>query len=156
MYRFVEASSVTPFSAPALTKAVAAVIVAMLRNNFEELSGDNTPINILNDENRLDTIIEYLMNRVRDNEDKYRLYSEDAEIIMREFTNSWLELARDAEAIEGAEHETRYYLYRTKTQEFLGKLLLRSFDDRSFHEEATRVMGTMRNVEDTAYMRLVD
>ena len=75
---------------------------------------------------------------------------------MKEFANSWLKLAEDAELSEGAENETRYYLYRTKTQEFSGKLLLKSFDDRSIHEEATRVMGTMRNVEDTAYMRIID
>jgi len=156
LYRFVEASSVTPFSVPALKKAVAGVIVAMLRNNVEELSGDKTPINILNNESRLDDIIEYLMERVGDSEDKYKLYSEDAEIIMKKFANSWLKLAEDAELSEGAENETRYYLYRTKTQEFSGKLLLKSFDDRSIHEEATRVMGTMRNVEDTAYMRIID
>ncbi|WP_165005050.1 MULTISPECIES: helicase-related protein [unclassified Enterococcus] len=156
LYRFVESSSVTPFSVPALKKAVAGVMVAMLRNNVEELSGDKTPINILNDESRLDDIIEYLMTRVRDSEDRYKLYSEDAEIIMKEFANTWLELAEDAETSEGAENETRYYLYRTKTQEFLGKLLLKSFDDRSHHEEATRVMGTMRNIEDTAYMRVID
>ncbi|MFR0705038.1 hypothetical protein [Enterococcus sp.] len=128
----------------------------MLRNNVEELSGDKTPINILNNESRLDDIIEYLMERVGDSEDKYKLYSEDAEIIMKKFANSWLKLAEDAELSEGAENETRYYLYRTKTQEFSGKLLLKSFDDRSIHEEATRVMGTMRNVEDTAYMRIID
>lgn len=156
LYRFVEASSVTPFSVPTLKKAVAGVIVAMLRNNVEELSGDTAPINILNDESRLDDIIEYLMERVKESEDSYKLYSEDAEIIMREFANSWLELAEDAELAEGMENETRYYLYRTKTQEFLGKLLLKSFDDRSHHEEATRVMGTMRNVEDTAYIRIID
>ncbi len=156
LYRFVEASSVTPFSIPALKKAVAGVIVAILRNNVEELSGDKRPINILNEKKRINDIIEYLMERVKNSEDKYKLYREDAEVIINEFTNSWLALAEDAEASEGAEKEMRYYLYRTRTQEFLGKLLLKSFDDQSHHEEATKVMGTMRNVEETAYIRIID
>jgi superfamily II DNA/RNA helicase len=156
LYRFVEASSVTPFSVPALKKAVAGVIVSMLRNSIEELSSDRSPINILNDESWLDDVVEYLMERVRKSEDKYRLYSEDAESIMKEFANSWVELAEDAESSEGSGNETKYYLYRTKTPQFGGKLLLRSFDDESYHDEATRVMGTMRNVEDTAYMRIID
>lgn len=157
MYRYVEASSVTPFSVPALTKAVAGVIVAMLRNVNEELSGDQTPINILNHEEQLDEIIHYLMERIRNSEDqKYRLYSKDAERILLEFKNSWLDIARDAESSDGEESVTEYYRFKTKTNEFKGKLLLRSFDDTSFHNEAMRVMGTMRNVEDTAYMEIQD
>lgn len=153
LYGFVEASSVTPFSVPALTRAVAGVIVAMLRNTVEELSGDQTPINILNDKGYLKKVIEYLMCRIKESEDSYELYRDDAKVIMDNFTDKWYDLAETAKE---SETETQYYLYKAKTNEFDGKLLLRAFDDKSFHDEASRVMGTMRNVEDSAYMKLIE
>ncbi|GGP11239.1 helicase-related protein [Oceanobacillus neutriphilus] len=156
LYKFVESSSVTPFSVPALKKAVAGVLVAMLRNTVEELSGDSSPINILNNEEKIDEAVDYLMCRVKASEDFHQLYREEAKQIIENFVANWLNLAEEADSLEGEENQTNYYLYKTKSEEFLGKLVLKSFDDSSRHLEATRVMGTMRNVEDAAYLRIID
>ncbi|WP_080872542.1 helicase-related protein [Oceanobacillus timonensis] len=156
LYKYVESSSVTPFSVPALKKAVAGVLVAMLRNTVEELSGDSSPINILNNEEKIDEAVDYLMCRVKASEDFHQLYREDAKQIIKNFVANWLNLAEEADSLEGEEHQTNYYLYKTKSEEFPGKLVLKSFDDSSHHFEATRVMGTMRNVEDAAYLKIID
>lgn len=153
LYEFVESSSVTPFSVPALNKAVAGVIVAMLRNTVESLSGDDSAGNILESEETLEKAKNYLMNRVKKSEDKHHLYREEASKILNEFCNKWCVTAEKAEK---AEADFKYFLYKSKTEEFSGKLLLKSFDDRSIHREATKVMGTMRNVEDSAYLRIID
>ncbi|WP_413524445.1 helicase-related protein [Carnobacterium divergens] len=153
LYKFVESSSVTPFSVPALKKAVAGVIVSMLRNTIEILSGDNSARNILEFEDELEKVKDYLLARVRASEDRHHLYREDANKIINKVVDKWCDIA---EEMEENDEMFKYYLYKSMTEDFQGKLLLRSFDDRSTHQEATKVMGTMRNVEDTAYLRIID
>lgn len=153
LYKFVESSSVTPFSVPALEKAVAGVIVAMLRNTIDSLADDNSAKNILDFEDVLEKVNEYLMERVKSSEDRHKLYREDASRIINKFSDNWFNIA---EEVEETAEPFKYYLYKSKAEEFQGKLLLRSFEDKSAHYEATKVMGTMRNVEDTAYLRIID
>lgn len=153
LYKYVESSSVTPFSVPALEKAAAGVMVAMLRNTVESLSGGDSANNILKYEDALEKVKGYLMDRVKASEDKHQLYREDANKIINDFGDKWCDIA---ERVEDTDEMFKYYLFKSKTEEFQGELLLRSFEDRSQHREATRVMGTMRNVEDTAYLRIID
>lgn len=153
LYKFVESSSVTPFSVPALEKAAAGVIVAMLRNTIDSLAGDNSAKNILEFEDALEKVNDYLMERVKASEDRHKLYREDASRIINNFGDKWCDIA---EEVEDTAELFKYYLYKSKAEEFQGKLLLRSFEDKSTHREATKVMGTMRNVEDTAYLRIID
>ena len=49
-----------------------------------------------------------------------------------------------------------YYEVPSKSSEVTNYMLLRSYDDRSTHGEATRVMNTMRNIEENSFLRIID
>lgn len=151
LYKFVEASSVTPYSIPSLNKAVAAVIVLIVRNTIKDLSGEKDAIKILEYEDKLKEIGRYLIDRLKRTEDNHKLYSDSGTTIIEDFINKWLLLAE--EAIEDKE-ELLYYLYKTQSRNCTNKLLLKGFDDTSLHYESTKVMGSMRNVENNSYLTI--
>lgn len=155
LYKYVEPSSVTPFSVPAMQKGIPGVIAAMLRNTVEALSGDDCPENILDPDNKrqLERIREFLMTRVKDSEDNYHLYRKDAQKIIDEFCRRWEQLAQqNNENKNESEHQKfLYYKYMANSDEYDGNLLLKSFNDKS-HEEAINVMESMREVEDTSFV----
>lgn len=151
LYKFVEASSVTPYSIPALNKAIAAVIVLMARNTIKELSGEKDAIKILEYKKELKEISGYLLDRLESTEDYHKLYSKSGKIIIEDFAEKWLDLAE--QAIEDKD-ELLYYLYKIQSKKCMDKLLLRGFDDNSLHDESTKVMGSMRNVEANSYLTI--
>ncbi|GHP13918.1 DNA helicase [Lentilactobacillus fungorum] len=157
LYKYVEPSSVTPFSVPAMQKGIPGVLVSMLRNTVESLSGDYCPQSILDDQTKqyLVKVQHFLSNRVRDSEDKYHLYEKDATNIMQSFIAKWKSLAKvDVGREKDSDYQKfAYYKYITESDKYAGNLLLKSFNDNS-HPESTNVMGSMRDVEDTSYVEI--
>lgn len=152
LYKYVEPSSVTPFSVPAMKRGIPGVMVSMLRNTVEQLSGDKCPINILEDSNnqQLEQIKRFLNDRVKHSEDEYHLYQSDAQKIINKFINKWQELAIKSDS---QDLEFQYFKYPTVSSQYPGNLLLRSFNDNS-HEEALHVMESMRNVDDVSFVNI--
>lgn len=157
LYKYVEATSVTPYSEPALNKAVAAVIVAMLRNTVPDLSGDEDAGNILKHLNQLEDAKNYLLNRIENSEDGVELYYEKAKEILNDFCDRWQELANDC--VVNTSKKLVYFRYamsKSKNDQ-VEQVLLRGFEDhRAARQSAVPVMQTMRNVEEPAKVRVVD
>lgn len=157
LYKYVEPSSVTPFSVPAMMRGIPGVIVSMLRNTVERLSGDTCPQNILDGISRkqLNEVQKFLMKRVEDSEDKYHLYRKDAKRIIDEFIEKWEQLAKKNSEDEKNPDQPkfRYYKYLARSDEYGGNLLLKSFNDKS-HLESMNVMESMRSVEDTSFVNI--
>ncbi|EHL95524.1 helicase protein [Lentilactobacillus parafarraginis F0439] len=156
LYKFVEPSSVTPFSIPAMKKGIPGVIVAMLRNTVERLSGDGSPQNILDKSiaSQLQQVKKYLLQRVADSEGKYQLYGKDAKKIIDSCIDNWMRLAQKdvADEKQPEYQQFLYYKYLMSSDQYGGNLLLKSFNDKSHHSESMKVMGSMREVEDVSYV----
>nr|WP_054755828.1 helicase-related protein [Liquorilactobacillus satsumensis] len=151
LYKYVEPSSVTPFSVPAMKRCIpGGVMAAMLRNTVEQLSGDKCAINILEDNNnqQLERTKKFLNDRVKHSEDKYHLYQNGAQEIINNFINKWRKLATDSQDLE-----FQYFKYPMVSSQYPGNLLLRSFNDNS-HKEASHVMESMRNVDDVSFVNI--
>lgn len=152
LYKFVESSSVTPYSIPALSRGIAAVIVAMLRNTVQDLSENRSAIKIEKSREILYSIEDYFKQRSRASEDEYRLYSEDTSIIISEFISKWLELV---EYSENNKEDLMYYLHKSQSDDYANNLLLKDFQDKS-HSKAVKVLGSMRNVENVSYLNIIN
>ena len=152
LYRYVEPSSVTPFSVPSLEKAVAEALVTMVRNSSVELMSNESAGNVLNHQQKLLEAVQFLKKRIAKADEKSNLYLSDAEKLIDTFVRNWIALSE--KSID--EKELMYYVGPTKSSEIQNSILLRSYDDKSMHGEATRVMGAMRNVEENAFLRIID
>ncbi len=152
LYKYVEPSSVTPFSVPAMKRGIPGVMASMLRNTVEQLSGDKCPINVLEDNNKqqLKRTKKFLIDRVKNSEDKYHLYQSGAQEIINNFINKWQKLATKSDS---QNLEFQYFKYPTVSDQYTGNLLLRSFNDNS-HKEASHVMESMRNVDDVSFVNI--
>lgn len=147
MYRYVEPSSVTPFSKPSLKKAVAAVITAMVRHTEPNLLGKNKAGYIQNHGKdygeTLNKIENYLISRIKVN-DEQNLYLNNAEEIIKDFIEDWQCLANETDK-DGK--ELAYYIARESEK----PRLLTSYDCEENNSEYTHnVMNSMRDVEETS------
>ena len=152
LYRYVEPSSVTPFSVPSIEKAAAAAIVTMVRNSSVELMSNESAGNILNYQQKLLEAALFLKKRIAKADGKSNLYLSDAEKLIDKFASNWIVLSE--KCIDGK--DLMYYEVPSKSSEVTNYMLLRSYDDRSTHGEATRVMNTMRNIEENSFLRIID
>ena len=153
LYKFVESSSVTPYSAPALKKAVAAVIVMMLRNTVEDLSGDSSAINVK--DNQLLDIKDEILKTIEKSSDA-DLYLKDANKIISDFINKWKYL-RDITSKQNG--NLFYYKNSAETAKMKNNdkdnILLKAFEDHNEinnSDKVTNVMNSMRNVENSSYL----
>lgn len=153
LYKFVESSSVTPYSAPALKKAVAAVIVMMLRNTVEDLSGDSSAIEVSDKE--LLGMKNEILEIIKKSSDA-DLYIKDADKIISNFINKWKYLRDITKEKEG---NLFYYKNSTETAKMENNdkdsILLKSFEDHNEinnFDKVTNVMNSMRNVENSSYL----
>lgn len=149
MYRFVEPSSVTPFSQPAMRKAIAAVIVMMMRHTVEQLRGDRSAGEIVNHVEELSSVKNFLLERVKDNDD-HNLYSLKAKKIIEDFCNDWVE---QAETIANESQDTfAYYLAKTPSKNM--RYLLTNFERSLQGGKETVVMNSMRDIEATSNFKV--
>lgn len=109
LYKFVESTSVTPFSAPALNKALVSVLTTMLRNTVADMSADDEPANILSNTDEVAKIKDYILNRISNSPDA-TLYYESAKNILNEICNKWTKLA-----VESTKTNSELVYYVTET-----------------------------------------
>ena len=64
-YQYVEATSVTPFSARALEKALHCIFVAMVRQSIPDYSGNERASWFRSDNDKVSTIVDFIVNRVK-------------------------------------------------------------------------------------------
>lgn len=150
MYKYVETSSVTPYSLPSLNKTIAAIIVTMVRNSNEELAGENSAANIVDHKDELLQAKEFLLKRLRNSEDKHHLYRDSGEKIINDFVKQWIRLAMTAKAND---QELPYFQRSLKKSKYDFQLMKPY--NRDDHEEATAVMDSMRTVEENSRMRII-
>lgn len=152
LYKFVESSSVTPYSEPALRKAIAAVMVMMIRNTNIRLSGNDSAINLKKSE--LINVKGVLLDRLKASPDSY-LYLNDANKIISEFIDKFEFLIKEVNDLKG---NLFYYLNSDQILKLKDndRILLKSFEDRNYTNEdidkVSNVMNSMRNVEDNSYL----
>ncbi|GBG94176.1 helicase domain protein [Ligilactobacillus salitolerans] len=135
LYRYVEPTSVTPFSVPAMKKAIAAVIVSMVRNTVPEMRNENQAGLILQHQQELSQICDFLFDRIKEVDSENHLYFNDARKEINNFLQQWIDMAEENE-------ELFYY----KGSDEYAQTLLTSFDQRA-NGLAIPVMGSMRNVD---------
>ena len=64
-YQYVEATSVTPFSAKALEKALHCIFVAMVRHSIPQYAGNNGAAWFRSQNNKVKSICDFIINRVQ-------------------------------------------------------------------------------------------
>lgn len=148
MYRYVEPSSVTPFSQPALKRALAAVLVTMMRYSVTELQEDDGAINIINHTEELEAAKQFILGRIKDN-DEHNLYLTPAENLLNDFIKDWIsraELVRDL-----GNDKLMYYLRGSRKGN--RQYLLVPYEGDSLPREK-HVMNSMRDIEETTYLEV--
>lgn len=135
LYKYVEPTSVTPFSIPAMKKAIAAVIVAMVRNTIPEMKEDNRAGLIIGHESELQQVRSFLLERIKSVDSINNMYFDDAKSEIDCFIGKWIDLAEEHE-------ELVYYQYNPDK----GPALLTSFDNEA-RNQSIPVMGSMRDVD---------
>lgn len=147
MYKFVETSSVTPYSIPSLKKTVPAMIVAMMRCTISNLAGDTSAGNIIDYKLELDEAKNYLLRRLKQSEDKYQLYRENGKKIINEFIHDWMNIAEDNEG-------TISYYKKGNSQNNQGSYLLKAYNTKDL-EIQYQVLNSMRTVENNCQMEII-
>lgn len=91
-YQFVEATSVTPFSARAIEKAIHCVFIIMLRLSEPLLGANEDAVNFRSNDICVKKVREFIIDRVRD---VYPYGVTDAERWLTEIADSWEQLAKE-------------------------------------------------------------
>lgn len=143
LYKFVEPSSVTPFALPSLDKALGAVIVSMLMHYNEE----NSDPNKINPQ-EVELVKDYLIKRINDT-DIDKLFVDDAISLVQKECNNIISLIEDST-------DLAYYISKNqKKAPRERKYLLKSYSVKS-NSEAYICMNSMREIEDSAYLQIVE
>ncbi|WP_241559469.1 helicase-related protein [Lacticaseibacillus hulanensis] len=148
MYRYVEPSSVTPFSQPALKKALAAALVTMLRYTVPDMEGDDGAVKILDHLDEVNKVSEVMLARIRLN-DPNHLYATRARYLLNEFISQWTEQANDVREL-GVD---KLFYYRRRRAEPNTQYLLVPYDN-TITDGETPVMNTMRDIEDVTNLQV--
>lgn len=145
-YKFVEGSSVTPFSKPARDRALHAVLVASLRQSIEKLQSNEGAGNF-NFEKDLGAVQEleaFILDRYRDQLSVCEQENESKKIKdeMDEFLKNWSLLAKSTKG------NLRYGTFSGGASARKECYLLRMFEQGDSLDEATQTMTSMRNVDE--------
>jgi len=91
-YQYVESTSVTPFSARALEKAVHCAFIFMLRLTEPSLGANENAVNFKSDDPRVIKVKEFILERIRS---VYPNGVSDAEEWLTAVADAWEQLAED-------------------------------------------------------------
>jgi len=155
-YRFVEPTSVTPFSQPALDRALHAVLVGLARHCDDSLYDDIDAQNFTKDFPFLDSIKKELLHRIN-SVFKHSQSGEkiDLDIISAQidaFFESW---AARAEATPEADRLYYGQRFMTRLPGANEHRLLRPFGTWSNKDPANETLTSMRNVDQTLSSRML-
>ncbi|WP_207487806.1 helicase-related protein [Enterococcus avium] len=153
LYRYVESTSVTPYSVPALNKGLAAIMVAILRN----MDNENLvkPRIISNEE--MNYIKNYLVNRVERSEKDKNIFGNNSEsFYVLDTEKKITQILDDWERMISSE-DTEYYLSNilTKNNTAKSEFMLKDIGIME-HAEARVAMNSMRDVDQSAYVEIID
>lgn len=145
MYAQVEPSSVTPFSQPALDKALAAVLIGMLRHTNPALLSQKNASSILKFKPELARAKTFLLDRIQRN-DSENLYTAKASEKLDAISEHWLQFAVLS---DNTANKNLLYFAGKKDATPDTVYLLKSFDMRQAHHEAYFAMNSMRDIENS-------
>lgn len=136
-YQYVEATSVTPFSARAVEKSLHCIFITLVRHKVANMSSNSGAANFRENLSGVSEIKEYILKRVQD--------------IMPDavhFASEWLDCTSSTwEELALTNPDTLFYQSKT------GVSLLFSFQDETSLPFPT-TLNSLRNVEDTANIYL--
>ncbi len=138
-YRYVEPTSVTPFTYQARKRALHAALVSLMRHALEKLRENLQAQRFNSDDPEIDAALEMLAQRCRQADPER---GEDTEQHLRELARAWSDKAKNCAA------RNRRLVYSTGRHDKSVDALLYSHGDRQIGLWET--LNSMRNVEDTA------
>lgn len=133
-YQYVESTSVTPFSARAIEKALHCVFIALIRHTIPGMSGNSDAVKFRNRLNGVDKIKMYILERVRSINISALSYAEDW---IDYFSNEWEKLAI----------ENRYTLVYS---DYNGGLCLLNPAEKSNDIGLPTTLNALRNVDSSS------
>lgn len=130
-YRYVEATSVTPFSARAIEKALHSVFIALVRLSIPEMSSNDAASKFRMSLNGIDEIMDFIFARVRDVQPQ-----------SLSFAREWLTaVAEEWERLAKINHDTLVYKSSGNALSLLNSA------ENDFKLPFPAVLNSLRNVE---------
>lgn len=157
-YRFVEPTSVTPFSQPALDRALHAAMTALVRSYAGELSREEDAKNIIDlDADILNKIKNEFMRRVteiqRNGSDETKIEIETVGTQIDEFFANWANYARSLTSDQKLFYGLRFMMRNPGANE---SVLLRPYGKwTSGIDNARETLTSMRNVDQSLSGRML-
>lgn len=142
LYRSVEATSVTPWAPRARDKALHAVLIALVRHLVDGLLDDEAAINFDGQEQGVDAIVDYLIERAR--AASGGLESMDTAQDLRDDLRTWVQRAREGRTGNG---RLRYWEKRAPFGNTAPHLMRASEELRGVDSPAWPTPNSMRDVE---------
>ncbi|VAW40738.1 Superfamily II DNA and RNA helicase, partial [hydrothermal vent metagenome] len=141
-YRFVEPTSVTPYTFQARCRALHAALVIAARHSCPDLSANNSAINFTTNAPRIQQIIETLKRRCTKADNRRSAGTrEDIDQLVRQ----WQEIAEECRA------QGNMLCYHAPDNDKSNQRLLYNYGDKIKGEWQT--LQSMRNVENTALLK---
>lgn len=141
LYRFVEGTSATPFSARARERALHASLIAILRGMISELRTNKDGAKNIEKINyeELQAIVELVLDRINIVDPNNMEKAADE---MRYFLDEWVKLSRN-------EKNLYYYIYYSSTAYKTNKVkrLLKTYGEYGKHDYEKETLNSMRNVQ---------
>jgi hypothetical protein len=154
-YRYVEPTSVTPFSKPSLDRALHAVLVGIVRNCDRGLFDDADAKNFTGNHPFLKTVKQELLNRIESVYAHLRLEERsDISIVSTLIDDFFKEWARLAEDIPSEDRFCYGYSFMLKLPGQNEHRLLRPFGMWS-REQSYETLTSMRNVDQSLSARML-
>lgn len=144
-YRFVEPTSVTPYTYQARTRALHAALVIALRHSCKKLLGNKTADRFSVHDDCIQKVIETFKQRCKDAEDDYQI--EKTACAIDRLTASWQRKA------EECRNNKRGLYYQVPDNENGIDRLLYNYGDKIKGE--WQALQSMRNVEDNALLKIL-
>lgn len=138
LYRFVEGTTATPFSARARDRVLHALIISAIRLKYPEMANNDGAVAIRDlKKEQLDSVKKLIIDRLNIVKPSAKA---DAELEIDQFVDWWKQRAAESKPL-------RYYIFKTETYN-----RLMNFYDRSYSEREKATLQSMREVESSANM----
>jgi hypothetical protein len=156
-YRYVEATSVTPFSGPALDRGLAGTLVAMARFSHPDLTPATGALAVARYRELVELAIEALATRgAKQQQDRASADELLAQLRARgqNLLETWLTLVRDTDAETAKRRYSRFDKEKTGGPPILFTALDKNAPEPGTPESRFRAPTSMRDVEETAHLWL--
>lgn len=155
-YRRVEATSVTPFSGPALERGLAGALVAMARFTAHELTPADGVLAVEKHKADLDAVLQALARRALSQPGQTKTESDelvqDVQGIAKNLVATWIELMRSTDAEPVKRRYSRFDKEKTGGEPLLKQALDQNAPPRNSPEGRFIAPTSMRDVESTSHL----